>query len=55
MMVASVLPVRSGLILSSNAGVPPLGIQWFCKKVVLRYYEKFLSLNEAAEIELVAI
>lgn len=33
MTVTSVLPVKLGLTLSSNAGVPPLGIQWFCKKM----------------------
>lgn len=52
--VTSVL-VKPGLTLSSNAGVPPLGIQRFCKKVIPRYYVKFLSLNEAAEFELVEI
>lgn len=54
MMVTSVL-VKPGLTLSGNAGVPPLGIQRFCKKVIPRYYVKFLSLNEAAEFELVEI
>lgn len=55
MMVTSVLPVKAGLNLSGNAGVPPLGIQQFCKKVFPRYYMKFLSLNEAAEIELAEV
>lgn len=53
MMVPSVLPVKQGLAVSSNAGVPPLGIQRICRKVIPGYYVKSFSLNGAAETELV--